>query len=566
MGGGQRCFEIKCASVHHVHHVAHAKVQSLCQERTENSECDIKCVEEYTIASNTLKNKAVDFNTALGTLIGNVSCTSKSCGVLSSIANALHTSVERYYLDFVAYNRKSGYSLDGLRNCKKEFLSGCKSDGTYDVPHLTCQSINCILDDAPKAKRIEFSSGSLPSSSPAMLGSNEWLENQCGESPNLSGILGSSDLFAMRCLDGDHTMTHCKPVQCGDPSVIAHATSLGGCFVTTTYGKQVEDQCEAGYHVKSERKSGSKPEGCHTKERAEPEQPVQAPEELMGAVSSCGHAAPPEERFALWIGQQDPQPRRAWAQFFEWLEDTARCDEMSQWAVLVTGPPSTSKTAGVRLLSGHVRGTFLECDTREVEGRKFAKLIMKGQRGLRPTSVAILNIDTDVTDELKWMLCKAAQQLQIPPIFVCDDGVVAARNELVQKCLCLEVRHEAQNVEQALRRMTQRNVPEVLELLEQDGEEFCRALQRQYFTSCGENFETLDQCAFAAMIATLSAETSLPKGRFGQPLDRSQSRGAQDDTDELDRMREDQDEQRKANERRTSNARRTRLRRPRGCR
>ena len=51
------------------------------------------------------------------------------------------------------------------------------------------------------------------------------------------------------------------------------------CSVTITYGKQVEYQCEAGYHVESERKSGSKPEGCHAKERAEPEQLVQAPEE-----------------------------------------------------------------------------------------------------------------------------------------------------------------------------------------------------------------------------------------------------------------------------------------------
>ena len=85
----------------------------------------------------------------------------------------------------------------------------------------------------------------------------------------------------------------------------------------------------------------------------------------------------------------------------------------------------------------------------------------------------------------------------------------------------------------------------------------------------------MDQCAFAAMIVTLSAETSLPKGRFGQPLDRSQNRGAQDggllvanssptelaskvvaqdDSDELDRMCKDQDERRRADERRTSNA------------
>ena len=48
----------------------------------------------------------------------------------------------------------------------------------------------------------------------------------------------------------------------------------------------------------------------------------------------------------------------------------------------------------------------------------------------------------------------------------------------------------------------------------------------------------------AALIATLSAETGLLKGRLGQPLDRSQSRGAQDDTDELDRTWEDQDERR----------------------
>ena len=90
---------------------------------------------------------------------------------------------------------------------------------------------------------------------------------------------------------------------------------------------------------------------------------------------------------------------------------------------------------------------------------KLVELILKRQGGqsLRQTSVAILNIDTDVTDGLKWRLCKAGQQSQIPLVFVCDDGVVTVRDELVQKCLCLEVRHELLNVEQALRRMTQRN-------------------------------------------------------------------------------------------------------------
>ena len=146
-------------------------------------------------------------------------------------------------------------------------------------------------------------------------------------------------------------------------------------------------------------------------------------------------------------------------------------------------------------------------------------------------------------------------------------------------------------------------------------------LHQDDLTFCGEGFETLDmalgdvgECALAqyglktrpipsrngfylgavsalrkrplragvshgesadVLIATLSTETSLPKGRIEQPLDRSQSRGAQDvillitnssptelaskgvaqnDIDELDRMLEDQDERRRVDERRTSNA------------
>ena len=44
----QRCFEIKCASVSHV---AHAEVDFLCQEGTENNGCDITCIDGYAIAS-----------------------------------------------------------------------------------------------------------------------------------------------------------------------------------------------------------------------------------------------------------------------------------------------------------------------------------------------------------------------------------------------------------------------------------------------------------------------------------------------------------------------------------
>ena len=139
----QTGFEIKCAGVSHV---THAEVQSLCQEGTENSECDIKCIEGYTIASNTLKCKAVDFKTALGTWTGNVRCTPKSCDVPLSLANTLHTSVERHYLDSVTYICKSGYSLNGLRYCKKELSPGFKSDGTF-VSHTlhVSQSIALLM-------------------------------------------------------------------------------------------------------------------------------------------------------------------------------------------------------------------------------------------------------------------------------------------------------------------------------------------------------------------------------------------------------------------------------------
>ena len=152
-----------------------------------------------------------------------------------------------------------------------------------------------------------------------VLSPDEWLKYQCGVGHTLDGIPDSSDLFTVRCFDGDHTMTdgdhtmtHCKSVQCGDPPVITYATPLGGCSVTIIYGKQVEYQREDGYHVEAVHKSGSKPEGCHAKEHAEPEQHLQALEDPASAVSSCGHVAPLEERFASWIGQQDRPFPNGW--------------------------------------------------------------------------------------------------------------------------------------------------------------------------------------------------------------------------------------------------------------
>ena len=103
-------------------------------------------------------------------------------------------------------------------------------------------------------------------------------------------------------------------------------------------------------------------------------------------------------------------------------------------------------------------------------------------------------------------------------------------------------------------------MPEVLELVEQHE---VRLQLRSWHSE------------MSALIATLSTETGLLKGRLGQPLDRSQSSGAQhdgllvinssptelarkavaqNDIDELDRTLEDQGERRWADERRTLNA------------
>ena len=66
-------------------------MQPVCQEWTENSACEIKCIEVHTLDSNKFNCMAVDSKTALGTWTGNVSCTSKSCGVPPSLANTLQT-------------------------------------------------------------------------------------------------------------------------------------------------------------------------------------------------------------------------------------------------------------------------------------------------------------------------------------------------------------------------------------------------------------------------------------------------------------------------------------------
>ena len=147
----------RCSDIEHVgvSHVAHAEVQFLCQEWTVHGWCDIKHVEGYTTASNTSKCKAVEFTSALASRTGNENCTFKSCDVPSSFVNALHTSVERHYLDSVTCGCKSGYSPNELRYGTEE-RSGCMSDCIHDATHLLCLPINGILEEVHISKTIKF--------------------------------------------------------------------------------------------------------------------------------------------------------------------------------------------------------------------------------------------------------------------------------------------------------------------------------------------------------------------------------------------------------------------------
>ena len=124
-----------------------------------------------------------------------------------------------------------------------------------------------------------------------------------------------------------------------------------------------------------------------------------------------------------------------------------------------------------------------------------------------------------MTDRLKWRLCKAAQQLQIPLIFVCDDDVVAARDELDQKCLWLDVRHEPQNVEQVLRPMSQQNglnMPEAcLSISYVCGHDVCKAVNAVQLLgqrSSSSELPTADHSASAAchqlMLPSIATDVS----------------------------------------------------------
>ena len=175
---------------------------------------------------------AVDFKTALGTGTGNASCTSKSLWC-SSIACEHFTHLCGTTLPGHCHPQLQIWVL--YTDCFTARKNSCW-DASLTVLMMfhtpPCQPINCILEDAPIAKMIELSGRFLPSSSPAVLGPDEWLKYQCGEGHTLSGIPDSSDLFTVRCPGGDHTMTHCKSVQCGDPQVIACAMPQGDCCVT----------------------------------------------------------------------------------------------------------------------------------------------------------------------------------------------------------------------------------------------------------------------------------------------------------------------------------------------
>ena len=122
---------------------------------------DIDCNAGNQDARNTLKCEAAETGTELGRWTGEGSCVHVSCNVPRQIPRTLHASVEQHYLDVTPCTCEFGYSLGGLRLGETQFSVACKGGGTFHVPDVRCQPIMCSLADAPNAKMLEYSGGSL---------------------------------------------------------------------------------------------------------------------------------------------------------------------------------------------------------------------------------------------------------------------------------------------------------------------------------------------------------------------------------------------------------------------
>lgn len=241
----QRCYTVKCLSVPHIQH---AEVQSLCNEGRENEGCDIKCDEGYELVDNTLKCQAVDEVTPVGAWVGEAICAPVSCGVPPDVDHTLHGYVARHYLESALYTCLSGYSQNGLRTGQREFSVPCRADGSFDVSVVTCKPMTCDLADAPNAQIIASSSGDLPTS-PVSLGPHEWVKYQCNEGHTVSGTAGTPEVFTVKCEDGLHIMSQCRPVECGEAPESAYATAEHVSGHVFTYEQKVTFRCLTGYHV-----------------------------------------------------------------------------------------------------------------------------------------------------------------------------------------------------------------------------------------------------------------------------------------------------------------------------
>ena len=132
----------------------------------------------------------------------------------------------------------------------------------------------------------------------------------------------------------------------------------------------------------------------------------------------------------------------------------------SSRALYCSGGRSCTRSPSGKLLacvsSSAVSGDpFLECDMREVEEHQFAKLILKGQGDLRQTSVAILNIDTDVTHERRF---GGGQALNHPkPCYV--KNVTTKPLNAVQRCAHSDTSAVTRASRSSLRSRVARAVP-----------------------------------------------------------------------------------------------------------
>lgn len=157
-----------------------------------------------------------------------------------------------------------------------------------------------------------------------------------------------------------------------------------------------------------------------------------------------------------WTKQLRPRP--VWAELWDWLKawqppSQSMGKSKSERGAVVSGPSGVGKTTGVRLMARKLREHVVEYDMIDAEGRSFMENLAKKQRNgnqLDGKTVVVCNVAEQLTQAHKDMLQLAVQSSVIPVIIVAADGVLTAKDALMDHCLEVKLKLKEPHVAKVL--------------------------------------------------------------------------------------------------------------------